>query len=54
MLEERKIGPWQRTFALPVDVDMKGLKASLEGGLLRIDLPKRYLTGEPLVRIQVE
>ncbi|ETI21820.1 hypothetical protein G647_05889 [Cladophialophora carrionii CBS 160.54] len=41
LLSERKIGPWRRTFTLPEDVEMRELKARLEGGLLRIDLPKR-------------
>ncbi|KIX08071.1 uncharacterized protein Z518_02726 [Rhinocladiella mackenziei CBS 650.93] len=41
LLTERKIGPWRRTFTLPDDVEMKELKARLEGGLLRIDLPKK-------------
>jgi len=41
LLSERKLGPWRRTFTLPDDVDMKALKARLDGGLLRIDLPKR-------------
>ncbi|EXJ77432.1 hypothetical protein A1O3_09658 [Capronia epimyces CBS 606.96] len=41
LLAERKLGPWRRTFTLPEDVEMKELKARLEGGLLRIDLPKR-------------
>ena len=39
LLEERHTGPWQRTFTLPHNVDMKALKARLEGGLLRIDIP---------------
>jgi len=41
LLSERKVGAWRRTFTLPEDVEMKELKARLEGGLLRIDLPKR-------------
>ncbi|EHY56127.1 hypothetical protein HRR83_008644 [Exophiala dermatitidis] len=43
LLAERKLGPWRRTFTLPEDVEMKELKARLDGGLLRIDLPKRSL-----------
>lgn len=54
ILNERKIGPFQRTFTLPVDADMKALKAKLEDGLLRIDLPKRDMSGEPKVKFQVE
>lgn len=54
ILNERKIGPFQRTFTLPLDADMKALKAKLEDGLLRIDLPKRDMSGEPRMKIQVE
>ena len=41
LLSERQIGPWRRTFTLPDDVEMQELKARLDGGLLRIDLPKK-------------
>jgi len=59
LLGERKLGPWRRTFTLPEDVEMKELKARLEGGLLRIDLPKRSIEdAEQLrrggVKIQIE
>jgi len=59
LLSERKVGPWRRTFTLPEDVEMKELKARLEGGLLRIDLPKRSVEDlESLknagVRIEIE
>ncbi|KIX95345.1 uncharacterized protein Z520_08862 [Fonsecaea multimorphosa CBS 102226] len=43
LLSERRVGAWRRTFTLPEDVEMKALKARLDGGLLRIDLPKRSL-----------
>lgn len=43
LLSERKLGPWRRTFTLPEDVEMRELKARLEAGILRIDLPKRSL-----------
>ncbi|EXJ59224.1 hypothetical protein A1O7_06656 [Cladophialophora yegresii CBS 114405] len=43
LLSERNVGPWRRTFTLPEDVEMRELKARLEGGLLRIDLPKRSI-----------
>ncbi|KAL6251232.1 hypothetical protein RBB50_001440 [Rhinocladiella similis] len=46
LLSERKVGPWRRTFTLPEDVEMKELKARLDGGLLRIDLPKRSVEEE--------
>jgi len=54
LLAERKIGSWHRSFTLPADVNMKGLKAKLEGGLLRISLPKRSLVDEPKFKIEVE
>ncbi|KIW91226.1 uncharacterized protein Z519_08122 [Cladophialophora bantiana CBS 173.52] len=59
LLSERRVGAWRRTFTLPEDVEMKELKARLEGGLLRIDLPKRSLEDmEALkgagVRIEIE
>jgi len=54
LLHERKVGSWQRTFTLPLDVDMKALRAKLDAGLLGIYLPKRDLTGEPKVKIRIE
>ena len=54
VLEERKTGPWQRTFTLPHDVDMKALKARLEGGLLRIDIPIKEVSGEPGIKVEIE
>ncbi|KAJ9607655.1 hypothetical protein H2200_007733 [Cladophialophora chaetospira] len=59
LLSERKVGSWRRTFTLPEDVEMKELKARLEGGLLRIDLPKRSIEDlESLkgagIRIEIE
>lgn len=54
LLAERKVGAWHRSFTLPANVDMKALKAKLEGGLLTITLPKRDLTNEPRVKIEVE
>lgn len=54
LLSERKVGAWQRTFTLPLDVDMKALKATLIGGLLSIELPKREMTGEPKVNIDIQ
>jgi len=40
ILKERRVGVFQRTFAMPVDVDGEGCRATLEYGLLRIDIPK--------------
>jgi HSP20 family molecular chaperone IbpA len=54
LLEERKTGLWQRTFTLPHDIDMKALKARLEGGLLRIDIPTGDGSGKPGVKVEIE
>jgi len=54
LLEERNVGPWQRTFTLPVGVDLEALRAKLEGGLLLIEIPKRDLTGEPRTKVEIE
>jgi len=59
LLSERKVGPWRRTFTLPEDVEMRELKARLEGGLLRIDLPKRSIEDLEVlksggIRIEIE
>jgi HSP20 family molecular chaperone IbpA len=54
LLEERKTGPWQRTFALPHNIEMKALKARLEGGLLKIDIPIRDASEKPGMKIEIE
>lgn len=54
ILNERKVGAFERTFTLPMDVDMKELKSKLQDGLLRIDLPKRDMSGEPRMKIEAE
>jgi HSP20 family molecular chaperone IbpA len=54
LLSERKIGPWQRTFTLPLDVDVKALRAKLSGGLLSIDLPKRDISRHSAAKIEVQ
>lgn len=41
ILQEWRSGPFQRTFTMPADVDVKGCKAKLEHGLLKIDVPKK-------------
>jgi len=38
---ERKIGAWRRSFTLPIDADMKTVKAALDNGLLHISVFKR-------------
>jgi HSP20 family protein len=54
LLEERRTGPWQRTFTLPHNVDMKALKARLEGGLLRIDIPIGDVGEAQETKIEIE
>ena len=52
---ERRIGLWRRVFTLPVDSDMKTMKAGLEAGLLHISVAKKELGGgEPATRVEVE
>nr|OQO22965.1 hypothetical protein B0A51_08025 [Rachicladosporium sp. CCFEE 5018] len=41
ILGERRIGAFRREFHFPVDVDMEKLEAKLEGGLLRLKVPKK-------------
>jgi len=54
ILNERKVGPFHRTVTLPLDVNMKELKAKLEYGLLRVDIPKRDMSGEPKMKVEIE
>jgi HSP20 family molecular chaperone IbpA len=41
LLKERKLGPWMRSFTLPVNADMKALRVRLDAGLLRICVLKK-------------
>lgn len=41
ILKERRVGAFQRTFTMPVDVDGESCKAALEYGLLRIFILKK-------------
>ena len=43
ILQERGVGVFQRTFELPIDVDVSACTANLEHGLLKIDVPKKIL-----------
>ena len=54
MRAERKIGTWCRSFTLPIDVDMKTVKARLEFGLLHISVFKKKMSSEPLVKVEIE
>jgi len=54
LLGERKVGSWHRSFTMPADVDMKAMRAKLEGGLLRLVLPKGDMKDEPKFKIEIE
>jgi HSP20 family molecular chaperone IbpA len=54
LLRERKVGLWQRTFTLPLDVDAMGMKASLNGGLLEILLMKKCVDMGKVVTVEVK
>jgi HSP20 family molecular chaperone IbpA len=54
LLEEQKMGLWQRTSTLPHNIEMKALKARLEGGLLRIDILTRDVSGKPRMKVEIE
>jgi HSP20 family molecular chaperone IbpA len=54
LLEERKTGPWQRTFTMPHNIEMKALKAKLDGGLLRIEIPIKDANEKPGLKIEIE
>lgn len=53
LLQERKPGPFQRNFTFPIDVDMEGLKAKLDAGVLRVAVPKKHSDG-PGIQIKLE
>ena len=38
---ERRFGPFDRRFHLPEDADLEGMTVVMNGGVLRIDLPRR-------------
>jgi len=44
LLHERYVGPFQRSFTFPDEVDADGMRASLKDGLLRIVVPKKEAT----------
>ena len=41
ILNERRVGLFERAFKLPLDVDVGGCETTLEHGLLKIDVPKK-------------
>jgi len=54
LLKERNLGPWMRSFTLPVNTDMKALRARLDAGLLRICVPKKAVVAEPGITVIIE
>jgi HSP20 family molecular chaperone IbpA len=54
VVNERRIGPFRRHFNFPVDVDMKGLKARLEAGLLKVQVHKKKHEDVGLGRVSIE
>lgn len=40
-VSERTIGAFQRTFTFPAGIDQEGVKAGLEHGVLRVEVPKK-------------
>lgn len=49
-LNERSVGPFERkirlgTRAVPAQIDVEGISAKLEDGLLRVEVPKLKETG---------
>lgn len=54
LVAERKIGPFQRHFYFPVDVDMGHLKAKLEAGLLTIRVPKKVSDTKEWGQVNIE
>lgn len=51
---ERGYGPFRRSFTLPAGVDPEGTKASFEGGILKVVLPKLAAAGPRQITVKVE
>ncbi len=50
---ERSYGTFQRTLALPDDADADEIKATLDKGVLRLEIPRRVSTGDKVKRISI-
>lgn len=50
-VSERTIGEFQRSFTFPGAVDLDGVKATLEHGILEIVVPKRVQVGSKRIEI---
>jgi HSP20 family protein len=51
---ERYYGPFQRSFSLPHTIDLAGVKASCDRGVLTVTLPKKEEAKPKQIRIEVE
>ena len=51
---ERSYGRFRRVVRLPADVDAEGIRAKLEGGVLRVSLPRRVGTEGRTIDVEAE
>jgi len=52
--QERYYGALERSFTLPVDVDMNNVKAELEHGVLTLSLPKAESAKPKSIKVQAK
>lgn len=54
LLHERHIGPFERSFTFPGEVDTDKMQARLKNGLLRVIVPKKFqpVTSDKRVPVQ--
>ena len=52
--QERYYGAFERSFTLPVDVDMDNAKAELEHGVLTLSLPKAESAKPKAIKVQAK
>jgi len=50
---ERRYGEFQRTLALPADVDVEAIKATLSNGVLSLDIPRKPLPEKDVKKISI-
>ena len=50
---ERSYGSFQRTLALPDDANADEIKAELDKGVLRLEIPRRQLSGQDVKKISI-
>ena len=51
---ERVYGAFQRSFRLPADVDVEGIEAAVDNGVLKLKLPKRPGGTDTVKRIEIK